>query len=127
VPRPGIVRLRVPDLPLALINAGRAFVTTDAVTLFWIVTGWPPLAGAIIWAAVKLILLSLRADQSYAFAVRFAASHAMAAVSAAILAFGAILRMQTFAGFSIALGVYLLHLARWAATGTPTPDPDGGQ
>ena len=76
VPRPGIVRLRVPDWLPALVNAGRAFVTIGAVALFWIVTAWPNGAGAIIWAAVSVILLSPRADQAYAAALRFAVGNA---------------------------------------------------
>ena len=108
VPRPGIVRPRVPDWLPALVNAGRAFITIGAVTLFWIFTAWPNGAGAIIWAAVSVILLSPRADQAYAFALRFAVGNALAAVFAAILAFAVLPQMQTFAGFSVAIGTYLV-------------------
>ena len=110
MPRAGIVRLRVPDWLPALVNAGRAFVTIGVVTLFWIVTAWPNGAGAIIWASVSVILLSPRADQAYAFALRFAAGNALAAVFAAILAFAVLPHMQTFAGFSVAIGTYLVPI-----------------
>ena len=106
--RLGIVRLRVPDWLPALVNAGRAFVTIGAVALFWIVTAWPNGAGAIVWAAVSVILLSPRADQAYAAALRFAVGNVLAAVFAAILAFAVLPQLETFAGFSIALGAYLV-------------------
>jgi uncharacterized membrane protein YccC len=104
----GMVRLRVPDLLPALINGGRAFVTIGAVALFWIVTAWPNGAGAIVWAAVSVILLSPRADQAYAAAFRFAIGNVLAAVFAAIVAFAVLPKVETFAGFSIALGAYLV-------------------
>jgi uncharacterized membrane protein YccC len=106
--RRGIARLRVPDWLPALVNAGRAFVTIAAVALFWIVTAWPNGATAITWAAISVILLSPRADQAYAAALRFAVGNALAAVCAAVLAFAVLPQLQTFAGFSIALGAYFV-------------------
>jgi uncharacterized membrane protein YccC len=106
--RRGIARVRVPDWLPALVNAGRAFVTIAAVALFWIVTAWPNGATAITWAAISVILLSLRADQAYAAALRFVVGNALAAVCAAVLAFAVLPQLQTFAGFSIALGAYLV-------------------
>jgi len=106
--RPCLVRLGVPDWLPALVNGGRAFVTIGAVALFWVVTGWPNGAGAIVWASVSVILMSPRADQAYAAASRFAAGNTLAAVFAAILTFGVLPRMQTFVGFSVTLGAYLV-------------------
>jgi uncharacterized membrane protein YccC len=54
VPRHGgISQLYVPDWLPALVNAGRAFVTIGAVSLFWIVTVWPSGAQAISFAATR--------------------------------------------------------------------------
>jgi uncharacterized membrane protein YccC len=111
----GIVRLRIPDWLPALVNAGRAFVTIGAVALFWIVTGWPNGAGAIIWAAISVVLLSPRADQAYAAAVRFAAGNTLAAVFAAILLFAVLPQLQTFVGLSIVLGAYLVPIGALVA------------
>jgi uncharacterized membrane protein YccC len=108
--RPGIVRLRVADWLPALVNAGRAFVTIAAVALFWIVTAWPNGATAIVWAAIGVILMSPRADQAYAAAVRFTAGNALAAVFASILSFAVLPKLETFGGFSIALGAYFVPI-----------------
>ena len=113
--RPGIVRLRVPDWLPALVNAGRAFVAIGAVALLWIVTAWPNGAGAIIWATISVVLMSPRADQAYDAALRFAAGNALAAVFAAILAFAVLPQVQTFAGFSIALGAYFVPVGALVA------------
>jgi uncharacterized membrane protein YccC len=106
--RPGFVHLRVPDWLPALVNAGRAFVTIGAVALFWVVTGWPNGAGAITWTAITAILFATRADQAFAVAVGFTVGNGLAAVLAAIAAFAVLPGMETFAGFSIALGLFLV-------------------
>jgi len=106
--RPGFARLRVPDWLPALVNAGRAFVTIGAVALFWIVTAWPNGAGAITFATITATLFAPRADQAFAIAVGFTAGNALAAVLAAILEFAVLPQLETFAGFSIALGAYLV-------------------
>jgi uncharacterized membrane protein YccC len=113
--RRGLVGLRTPDWLPALVNAVRAFLTIGAVAAFWVVTGWPNGAGAIVWASVSVILLSPRADQAYGAAVRFAAGNTLAAVFAAILTFAVLPRMQTFAGFSLALGAYLIPVGAMMA------------
>jgi uncharacterized membrane protein YccC len=106
--RPGIVRLRVPDWLPALVKAGRAFVTIGAVALFWIVSEWPNGATAITWAAISVILMSPRANQAYAFALRFTVGNVLAAVFAAILNIAVFPQQHTFAGFSLAIGVYMV-------------------
>jgi hypothetical protein len=55
-------RPRVPDWLPAFVNAGRAFVTIGAVEVFWIATGWPNGASAIIFAAISVIIFALKAD-----------------------------------------------------------------
>src|SRR6266478_9889473 len=108
VPRRGGVRLRVPDWLPSLVNAGRAFVTIGAVELFWIITEWPNGAGAITFAAVTVILLAPRADQAYAAAMSFMVGTALSAVFAAIVAFAVLPNLETYAAFSLALGLVLV-------------------
>jgi uncharacterized membrane protein YccC len=108
VPRRGGFRLRVPDWLPALVNAGRAFVTIGAVELFWIVTAWPNGAGAIEFAAIVVILLSPRADQAYAAAVSFIAGIGLATAFAAIITFAVLPNTETFAAFSLAIGLIMV-------------------
>jgi uncharacterized membrane protein YccC len=108
VPRGGGLRLRVPDWLPALVNAGRAFVAIGAVELFWIVTAWPNGAGAIQFAAIVVILLSPRADQAYAAAVSFTAGIVLANVFAAIITFAVLPNTETFAAFSLAIGLVMV-------------------
>lgn len=108
VPRRGGVRVRVPDLLPSLVNAGRAFVTVGAVELFWIITEWPNGAGAITFAAIGVILLAPRADQAYAAAMSFMVGTALSAAFAAIIAFAVLPNSETFAAFSLALGLVLV-------------------
>jgi uncharacterized membrane protein YccC len=108
VPRRGGVRLRVPDLLPSLVNAGRAFITIGAVELFWIITEWPNGAGAITFAAVTVILLAPRADQAYAAAMSFMVGTALSAAFAAIIAFAVLPNSETYAAFSLALGLVLV-------------------
>jgi uncharacterized membrane protein YccC len=108
VPRRGGLRLRVPDWLPALVNAGRAFVVIGAVELFWIVTAWPSGAGAIEFSAIVVILLSPRADQAYAAAVGFIAGIVLANVFAAIITFAVLPNTETFAAFSLAIGLVMV-------------------
>jgi len=91
-----------------LVNAARAFVTIGAVEALWIATAWPNGASAITWAAVPVLLFSPPADRSYGFAARFMLGNAVAIVFAAIVAFGVLPALSTFAAFSLALGLYLI-------------------
>jgi uncharacterized membrane protein YccC len=113
--RPSSLRLRVPDWLPAVVNATRAFATIGAVALFWIITAWPNGAGAITWSAITVILMSPRADQAYAHALRFAAGNALAAVFAAFLDFAVLPQMQTFTGASIAIGAYMVPVGALSA------------
>src|ERR1700730_7860038 len=108
VPRRGGVRLRLPDLLPSLVNAGRAFVMIGAVELFWIITEWPNGAGAITFAAIGVILLAPRADQAYAAAMSFMVGTALSAAFAAIIAFAVLPNSETYAAFSLALGLVLV-------------------
>ena len=106
----GSRHLRVADFLPALVNAGRSVVTIVAVTLFWIVTQWPSGAAAITFATITVILLAPRADQAYAAAVAFGVGTLLAAVGAAVIGFAVLpgLRSDSFAAFSLVLGLYLV-------------------
>jgi len=108
VPRRGGVHLRVPDWLPSLVNAGRAFVVIGAVELFWIITEWPNGAGAITFAAVGVILFAPRADQAYATAIGFMVGTGLTAAFAAIIAFAVLPNSETFAAFSLAIGLVLV-------------------
>jgi uncharacterized membrane protein YccC len=100
--------LRLPDWLPALVNAGRAFLTIGVVALFWIITAWPSGVGAITWAAIATIQFAPRADQAAAVASRFTVGSGLAAVFAAIMAFAVLPQLETFAGFSLVIGAYLV-------------------
>jgi uncharacterized membrane protein YccC len=104
----GIRRLRIPDWLPALVNAGRAFVVIGAAELFWIVTAWPNGAGAITFAAIGVILFAPRADQAYATTVGFTLGTGLTAAFAAIIAFAVLPNTETFAAFSLAIGLVLV-------------------
>jgi uncharacterized membrane protein YccC len=108
VPRRRGLRLRVPDWLPSLVNAGRAFVTIVAVELLWIVTEWPNGASAITFAAIGVILFSPRADQAYATAMSFMVGTGLTVAFAAIVKFAVLPGLETFAGFSIAIGLVLV-------------------
>jgi uncharacterized membrane protein YccC len=104
----GTRRLRVPDWLPPLVNAGRAFVVIGAAELFWIVTEWPNGASAITFAAVGVILFAPRADQAYATAMGFMVGTGLTAAFAAIVAFAVLPNSETFAAFSLAIGLVLV-------------------
>jgi uncharacterized membrane protein YccC len=108
LPRQRRLLLRVPDWLPSLVNAGRAFVTIGAAELFWIVTAWPSGAEAIAFAAIVVILFSPRADQAGTDAMSFMIGIGLAAAFAAIIEFAVLPGLETFAAFSIAIGLVLV-------------------
>jgi uncharacterized membrane protein YccC len=98
-----------------LINAGRTFVTIGAVSVFWIVTSWPSGAVAIEWAAVVVVLFSPQADQAYQTSIGYTVGATVAAMFAAFMAFAVLPRLETFLGFAIALGLYMIPAGTLAA------------
>jgi uncharacterized membrane protein YccC len=108
VPPRGVLWLHVPDWLPAFVNAGRAFITIGAVALFWIVTEWPSGAFAITFAAIGAILFAPRADQAYATAMSFMVATALGAAFAAIIEFAVLPGSETFAAFSLAIGLVLV-------------------
>src|SRR5258708_6247757 len=101
-------RLHVPDWLPALVNARRALVTIVAVEVFWIITAWPNGALAITFAAISVIIFAPKADVAYAAAMSFMVGVGLAAVCAAIVAFAGLPNVETFAGFSIVMGLFLV-------------------
>jgi uncharacterized membrane protein YccC len=108
---PRAAPFRVPDWLPSLVNAVRVFVTIGAVELFWIITAWPNGAQAITWAAIAVILFSPRADQAYAMTMSFMVGTGLAAALAAIVKFAVLPGVDTFAGFSLAIGLVLVPAA----------------
>jgi uncharacterized membrane protein YccC len=114
-------RFYVPDWLPARVNAGRAFVTIGAVEVFWIITAWPNGALAITFTAISVIIFAPKADVAYAVAMSFMVGVGLAAVCAAIVAFAGLPNVETFAGFSIVMGLFLVPLGAlmaqsWQAT-----------
>jgi uncharacterized membrane protein YccC len=101
-------RLHVPDWLPAILSAGRAFVTIGAVEVFWVITAWPNGALAVTFAAISVILFAPKADVAYAVAMSFMVGVGLAAVCAAIVAFAGLPNVETFAGFSLVLGLFLV-------------------
>jgi uncharacterized membrane protein YccC len=109
VPRSrGVRRLRIPDWLPPLVNAGRAFLVIGAAELFWIVTAWPNGAGAITFAAIGVILFAPRADQAYATVIGFMIGTSLTAAFAATIAFAVLPNSESFAAFSLAIGIVLV-------------------
>jgi uncharacterized membrane protein YccC len=113
--RPQIAQLHVPDWLPPWINAGRIFVTIGLAQLLWIITAWPNGASAITFAAVIVILFSPRDEQAYPLARSFFYGMILIAIIAAVLDFVVLPKMETFLGFSLALGLALVPLGALSA------------
>jgi uncharacterized membrane protein YccC len=105
---PRAAPLRVPDWLPSLVNAVRVFVTIGGVELFWIMTAWPNGAQAITFAAIAVILFSPKADQAYTTTMSFMVGVGLTAAFAAIVKFAVLPDLDTFAGFSLAIGLVLV-------------------
>ncbi|HZC98234.1 MAG TPA: FUSC family protein [Bradyrhizobium sp.] len=109
------VSLHIPDWAPAFVNAGRALVVIAAVELFWIASAWPNGALAITWTAISVIYFASRTDEAYSSAMRYAVGTGLAAVGAAVVLFAVLPNLETFASFSIALGLYLVPVGALVA------------
>jgi uncharacterized membrane protein YccC len=107
--------LRIPDWLPPLVNAGRAFVVIGAAELFWIVTVWPSGATAITFGAIIVILMAPRADQAYTTAIGFMIGSILAVAIAATLKFAALPNVETFAVFSLIIGLVLVPVGAFLA------------
>jgi uncharacterized membrane protein YccC len=110
-----MARLHVPDWLPPWINAGRVFITIGAAQLLWIITAWPNGASAVTFAAVIVILFSPRDEQAYPMARSFFYGMILIAIIAAVLDFALLPKMETFLGFSLALGLALVPLGALSA------------
>lgn len=108
-------KLHVADWLPAFVNAGRAFAMIGAVELFWIVTAWPNGAFAITFTAIVVTLLAPRADEAYAVALGFSVGVVLGTVGAAIIGFAALPTVETFLGFCIMIGLYLIPVGAGVA------------
>jgi uncharacterized membrane protein YccC len=104
----GSRRLRFPDWLPPLVNAGRAFVVIGVAELFWVVTAWPGGANAITFAAIIVILFAPRAEQAYATGIGFMIGSVLTMVIVATLLFAALPNVETFATFSLIIGLVLV-------------------
>jgi uncharacterized membrane protein YccC len=104
----GSRRLRIPDWLPPLVNAGRAFVVIGVAELFWVVTAWPGGANAITFAAIVVILFAPRAEQAYAIGMGFMIGSVLTVAIAATLLFAALPNVETFATFSLIIGLVLV-------------------
>jgi uncharacterized membrane protein YccC len=104
------VPLYVPDWLPAFVNAVRAFVAIAGVALFWIVTAWPSGAESIILVVLVVVLFAPFGDQAYAVSTTFVVGVAVACVFAAIIKFAALPGVDSFAAFSIIIGLYLVPI-----------------
>ena len=102
------VRFDVPDWLPCLVNSVRIFLTIGVVELFWIATAWPSGAQAITFAAIYVLLLTLQGDQVHATAADFLIGVCLTAAAAAIVKFAMLPQLETFAGFSLAIGLVLV-------------------
>ena len=105
---PGSRHLRIPDWLPPLANAARAFVVIGAAALFWIVTAWPGGANAITFAAIIVILFAPRAEHAYAIATGFMIGCVVTVAVAATIEFAVLPNVETFAAFSLIIGVVLV-------------------
>ncbi len=108
-------QLSVADPLPALLNGVRAFLTIGAVSLFWVATAWPSGTLAMLFAAIVVLLLAPRGDQAAAAAVAFAIGTAIAIPFAAIVKFALLPNFETFAAFSLVLGLYLVPVGFFVA------------
>ncbi|MCS3496156.1 putative membrane protein YccC [Bradyrhizobium japonicum] len=100
--------LHVPDWLPALVNAVRTVLTILVATAFWIITAWSSGAEAITFAAISSILFAARADGAYVNARGFVTGICIAAVAAAVTSFSVLPNLETFGGFCLAIGLWLV-------------------
>jgi uncharacterized membrane protein YccC len=103
-------KLFIAEWSPALLSAARAFIIIAAVELFWILTEWPNGASAITFAAITVTVLAPKAEASYAAAISFTVGVGLAAVCAAILQFALLPNVDSFFGFAMMTGLFLVPL-----------------
>lgn len=102
-------RRRAPsDMLPALISALRAFSVVLIAAALWIATAWPNGSTAIVWAALATVIFAASGDESFERVSAWALGTGMAAGCAAVTAFAVLPNVQSFAGLSLVLGLYLV-------------------
>jgi uncharacterized membrane protein YccC len=96
------------DWAPAALNGARTFAAICAVEMFWILTAWPNGAEAIAFAAISVILFTLKGDRAYSTSVSFMVGACLSAALAAIVKFAVLPGVEGFWGFSLAVGVVLV-------------------
>jgi uncharacterized membrane protein YccC len=91
------------------------------VEVFWIATQWPNGAVAITFAAISVIIFAPKADVAYTVAMSFMVGVGLAAVCAAIAEFVGLPNVETFVGFSIVMGLFLVPLGALMAQSWQAP------
>jgi len=107
-PRRHAIVLSAPDWPTAFANAARTLIVICGIELFWVVTAWPNGSQAIAFAAIAVIVFSLKGDQAYSTAVDFMIGTCIAVALAALVKFAVLPSVRTFAGFTIVVGTVLV-------------------
>jgi uncharacterized membrane protein YccC len=106
--QPRGVRPYVPDWLPAFVNAGRASVAIGVVELFWVVTAWPSGTSTILVVTIVVLFFAPRGEQAAAISTSYMVGVAVACVFAAIVKFAVLPGVETFAAFSIVIGLYLV-------------------
>ncbi len=107
-PRPGVARLRVPDLLPPVVNALRVILAMAAAEVVWIGTAWPSGGTVVIFAAITVILFSPREDAAFDTARGFMLGTTITAILAGLIEFFVLPSQQTFLGFSLVCAVVLI-------------------
>lgn len=101
-------QLSAPDRLPAILNAVRAFLTVGALMLFWVLTAWPAGFFAVTFGSIAILLLTPRVDLTPAQAASFSIGSALAAPTAAFIAFAVLPNLETFPAFCLAIGLYYI-------------------
>lgn len=104
----GKFRLTAPDPLPAMLNAARAFLTIASLMVFWLVTAWPSGFFAVTFGSIAVLLLTPRVDLTPAQAASFSIGAALAAPTAAFVAFAVLPNLETFPAFCLAIGLYYI-------------------
>lgn len=111
----GSTRLRVPDQMPAILNGVRSFLIILVVAGFWIVTAWPNGTGALVFAAIIVLLLPPRGDAAVPGAWGFLWGTLFATVLAAIADFALLPGAAEFTGLAAVFALVLVPLGAMAA------------
>ena len=98
----------VPNWLPPMLNAGRALLAIAVLEMFWILSAWPNGAAAIVWAMVAVTLFGPMAERAYSDTVTYITGTGLVAIPAGVTVFLLLPRMETFAGFALTIGLFLV-------------------